>query len=428
MSKTGSVADSTGALAQAMGARKRGQTDRVQHGKGDGPGFPDYVREFESVTREALVARKLDREAGHLADENEEARHPLSRATRRGPVQAHLAEAAHRAVLMLDRADQPDDAPPLAAEIAELSTEPELRQKPETPDRGAEAGARDLPRVRERTHPELALPRASARPIHTEEPASQRLATEPAAMRSAQAREHHDLDRLRQAQRAGSESRGMDVETRPQVVSGRSNQPRLAPAGDVSVKVLGQETHLAPAVPRPSPMAQIATVIAADSLGSTTEDTQFWRDVRSESSPRHGMATPVRILTIQLQPAELGTVNIQLKLEANVLEVRLEAQKAATAELIRRDQGALASLLRSAGYDVEGMTVHVAEPDRSIAANLQPQPQSAPQAQSGWSLADGKSGSANSQSGRGEGAAIEKADPGAEQHEAGAPQPRGYYV
>ncbi|WP_238314039.1 flagellar hook-length control protein FliK [Methylobacterium crusticola] len=58
----------------------------------------------------------------------------------------------------------------------------------------------------------------------------------------------------------------------------------------------------------------------------------------------------MRLLTLQLHPADLGAVVVRMRLQDGRLEMNLHAGREETAELLRRDGGALAELLRGAGY------------------------------------------------------------------------------
>lgn len=62
---------------------------------------------------------------------------------------------------------------------------------------------------------------------------------------------------------------------------------------------------------------------------------------------------PLRILTIQLQPADLGTVTVRMRLQEGRLEIGMETGRHDTAELLRRDGGTLTDLLRGAGYQAD---------------------------------------------------------------------------
>jgi chemotaxis protein MotD len=108
-------------------------------------------------------------------------------------------------------------------------------------------------------------------------------------------------------------------------------------------------------------------------------------------------AAQVKVLHIDLQPAELGSIEIRLSLKEDALELRLDASRAETAALIGRDKEALAQMLRSAGYLIDAMTVQIGEPDRSAGTASQPgsqgtqtPSQSMTHTQSGGSQADAR--------------------------------------
>jgi chemotaxis protein MotD len=82
-------------------------------------------------------------------------------------------------------------------------------------------------------------------------------------------------------------------------------------------------------------------------------------------------APPVKVLHIQLQPAELGTVVVRLSLKHDVLDVEMDASQSGTAHLLQRDREVLLGLLRSSGYLVDGVSVQVAEPDRVLGSAAQ---------------------------------------------------------
>lgn len=207
-----------------------------------------------------------------------------------------------------------------------------------------------------------------------------------------------------------------------------------ARAGDVLVKVVRHETH-PPLAERLSPALQIANAVAAglqrsDDLGPVRAPT-------SAPSQPSISARPVQVLQIRLEPPELGTVSVRMRLDANALEVRIDARQPGTADLIRSDQGALTRLLQSAGYDVEILTIHVAEPHRSAASSISSahqSPQSTPhqsafQAHSGNAQPDGRSGWAHQHANQqNQAARIDAATSGSEAPGAGAPGSGGIYV
>jgi len=95
---------------------------------------------------------------------------------------------------------------------------------------------------------------------------------------------------------------------------------------------------------------------------------------------------PLKVLTIQLHPVELGAVTVRIALKNDALELRIDAGRRETARLLDADRESLSGLLRSAGYSVDALTVRAVEPSNATAAAGSPN--SAPQSQSGGSQPD----------------------------------------
>ncbi|MGX5777378.1 flagellar hook-length control protein FliK [Methylorubrum zatmanii] len=68
-------------------------------------------------------------------------------------------------------------------------------------------------------------------------------------------------------------------------------------------------------------------------------------------------AGPLKILTLQLQPAELGTVLVRMRLQDGRLEMNLRTSREETAERLRKEGGLLSGLLREAGYQADAVTI-----------------------------------------------------------------------
>jgi flagellar hook-length control protein FliK len=99
--------------------------------------------------------------------------------------------------------------------------------------------------------------------------------------------------------------------------------------------------------------------------------------------------SPVKILHIQLQPAELGTVTIRMAVKDGALRLELEAGRSDTAQIIQRDRETLSALLRSAGYLIDGVDVRLTDPSAGAAA--------AGGNQAGMQMQGGHSGSSQAQ-------------------------------
>lgn len=163
--------------------------------------------------------------------------------------------------------------------------------------------------------------------------------------------------------------------------------------GETKVTVLRTETHL-PVTGHTLPMQQIAERLAAELGAVETSNTTF--DTASLSSASVKPQSAVKVLHIQLQPAELGTVTVRMVLTRDALEVQLDVSRQETAQLLQQDREVLSKVLQSTGYVLDGLTVHVVDADRA-SAPMQVGPQGnhgmtqpSVQSQPGWSQPDGQ--------------------------------------
>jgi chemotaxis protein MotD len=193
---------------------------------------------------------------------------------------------------------------------------------------------------------------------------------------------------------------------------GRSRNGRALPAADGAAgergaggAATGAELRATSAgfVPQPagpvaSPVQQIAERIAAE----VTAAGGSARGASPAGSAGQPAGTQVKVLHIELQPADLGTIEVRLSLKHDALELKLEASRAESAALISRDKDALAGMLRSAGYLIDGLTVQIADADRSALTSQSGgqgthTPQSSAQGQPGSSNPDAQSDRAGRQ-------------------------------
>lgn len=84
-----------------------------------------------------------------------------------------------------------------------------------------------------------------------------------------------------------------------------------------------------------------------------------------EPTRAHGK---VRVLEIQLQPDNLGTVTVRMQMTSEGLQLHLNASRPETVEIIKRDREVLANLLRSAGYAADDAQIRVTLSDAAPAA------------------------------------------------------------
>jgi chemotaxis protein MotD len=141
-------------------------------------------------------------------------------------------------------------------------------------------------------------------------------------------------------------------------------------------------------VPNPAPApvtpaGQIASRIAGE-LASQVHSGPAGSEGRL-SGHRPG-AHVLRVLEIQLEPAELGTVSVRMSLRGSALEVHVAADRADTARLVQQDRDILSDRLQAAGYSLDTLVIQARDPDRaaalSAASGGHPSPGTLAQAQS----------------------------------------------
>ncbi|MCC7251464.1 flagellar hook-length control protein FliK [Hyphomicrobium sp.] len=100
---------------------------------------------------------------------------------------------------------------------------------------------------------------------------------------------------------------------------------------------------------------------------------QIAAEVRSELRA-HGLSETssdgvVKVLHLELKPANLGSVTVRIALKENAVTIHLEAQRLDTLAVIESEREALVSALASAGYTVDGVTTAPqSEASRSLAS------------------------------------------------------------
>jgi chemotaxis protein MotD len=69
----------------------------------------------------------------------------------------------------------------------------------------------------------------------------------------------------------------------------------------------------------------------------------------------------LRVLSLQLNPVELGLVTVKMRLSGDSLEMELQVEKPETAELLKNDAEKLSGLLRASGYRPDVINIQTAE-------------------------------------------------------------------
>lgn len=128
---------------------------------------------------------------------------------------------------------------------------------------------------------------------------------------------------------------------------------------------IGESRAATGAVQEPHPEIAQSGPFAATGMPSSaaTEPSRQVADAvmaqmgRMQPAAQPGLEGPLRILTIQLRPDDLGTVVVRMRLRGDQLEMSLHASREETAALLRSDAAALDGLLRSAGYQPDLVTI-----------------------------------------------------------------------
>lgn len=141
-----------------------------------------------------------------------------------------------------------------------------------------------------------------------------------------------------------------------------------APAKPLSLTVTRQETYLPP-VMRISPFQQVVEPLrqAAAELVSSRSDTV--PDIGSDTSSE--ISAPTKILHIELKPVELGTITVKMRLAQGGMEIRIEASRAETAQMLASDKDALREVVKASGFSPDAVSVETVHVD-TMASDRQP--------------------------------------------------------
>ncbi|MBZ8131770.1 flagellar hook-length control protein FliK [Afifella sp. IM 167] len=166
-----------------------------------------------------------------------------------------------------------------------------------------------------------------------------------------------------QGGQAGEREPGRDRTAAKSSAAANAGEMRAADAGVVRESAADSSE---PSLP-PAQLNRIASAIASESRAAgEVPASQRGLSPAVAVAAQTGAAGPVKTLTIQLHPADLGSVKIQLRLGGDALSVRLEASRAETARMLQRDSQALSDLLKGAGQDGDNIVVHSVTVDRGV--------------------------------------------------------------
>lgn len=111
-----------------------------------------------------------------------------------------------------------------------------------------------------------------------------------------------------------------------------------------------------------STLQHLAGSIIEDVKGiSESQQPSFQHDGLNRVAMARASAGVLRVLDLQLKPAELGLVTIKIRLSGDSLEMEIQAESEDTAELLRNDAEKLSGLLRASGYRPDVINVQSTE-------------------------------------------------------------------
>ncbi|WFU83062.1 flagellar hook-length control protein FliK [Bradyrhizobium sp. CIAT3101] len=169
------------------------------------------------------------------------------------------------------------------------------------------------------------------------------------------------------------------------------------------VTVVQQETHLPP-VQQFSASQQVANAVVSDLKSSPAPTASAAADLVGAQS--NAPDQPVKILTVNLEPPDLGNVTVRLRLVGTEVSVQLAAQRKDTSTMLDQQRDQIRDLMQSAGYVADVAPVQHGSLDGFQAGSGQPQsqPQLASQQQQS-SQSQGAFGGAGTSSGQSDGGA-----------------------
>lgn len=161
-----------------------------------------------------------------------------------------------------------------------------------------------------------------------------------------------------------------------------------------AIHELGTSSNSAPAAPSGQIADAILKEIGGKGSASAAPDT-----TPSTLTSKASTLGAVKVLHIQLQPADLGTVSVRIALKGDALDVQLEVSHGNTATLVAKHRDALENMLKSAGLTPDHIGIQVADVDKSSTFSQQSNQnsgqshsQNSSHSQGGAPLPNGRSG------------------------------------
>lgn len=196
--------------------------------------------------------------------------------------------------------------------------------------------------------------------------------------------------------------------------SASDKQRPFAPLASVSV--VDQETHAAP-VMRLTPVQQLANSIVEAAGTAADEPTPLPQAGAVAASAPVGAAArikPLQVLNITLDPPDLGSVSIKMRLTGQKLDLNIEVAQKDTVPLLGKEGDSLSNALQSSGYTVDSLTIKAAS-GAAVGSQHQHDPSQGQGQSQGHAQAQGQQSSSQFSAGSGQSGAAQGGDGGPNQ-------------
>jgi len=156
-----------------------------------------------------------------------------------------------------------------------------------------------------------------------------------------------------------------------------------------------QETHFEP-VQQITTLQKIVDRMATDLAAVASPEGARAADAPGLETNKAADSRPVRMMTLELDPPNLGSVTVKMRLAGDSVEIHLTADRYETTQMLRQERGALTDAMQSAGYTFDIAAIdHTRAPDSNLNNGQQQQQGQSDQRSSlpssGGSQADGGS-------------------------------------
>jgi chemotaxis protein MotD len=210
---------------------------------------------------------------------------------------------------------------------------------------------------------------------------------------------------------------GDAASSRPPSALHQQQRERAQPTPAAAIDAEVGDKSSASAAPQPPPVATEVSahgvgLEAGAALGPASPLRQLAQHIAAEAAPGEGAVgsavahdkTPVpsvlKVLSIQLQPLELGTVSVRMRLRNDAIAVEITADRQETARLLQQDREALLRLLQASGLTTDSIQVLSRPAEPATGGVAHGWPQFSQQAGAGFAQADARSFGKQGQAGR----------------------------